>query len=183
MRQLHHAGFLQDFQDALLAAVHAYVTAEHQFLQPLAGYLLDLCLMEYTMLAFSPPMLAAATVLLARVVIGHLKIIKPGVKERRRRAAVWPAQLAEASGFSATQLATCTHRVFELAQQAEQTDSGAVVVVVARYEQDKMHNVADLPLPSALDEQVFDPDAQCQYWFPVQALGDLPVCRAAEVVS
>jgi Cyclin, C-terminal domain len=168
----HRARVLQDFQDDLLAAVRVASAVEHRYLRPAAAYLLELTLFDYCMLAFPAPMLAAASVLLARTVVAHLMPRRDG-RARRRRAVLWPQALAEHAGYAAAALEAPTRAMFELTQAAVDEDGCPTQVVVRRYAADAFERVSELPLPSSLHDGVFAEGMQ--YHFPVEELGEIPV--------
>lgn len=109
--------------------------ASDQQMNMLAFYFVELCMVDYTMLRFSPSMLAAAAVFLAR------NTLKSGQDAR------WNATLRWHSSYKEAQLIECASLIVALHKKAGE---GNVTVVHRKYAQAKYHAVALLNPPSII---------------------------------
>jgi hypothetical protein len=110
---------LQDFQLDLLRRVRVASTVEHEYLRPFSEYILELSLLKYEMLRFSARMLAASSVLLARVGIAHIRMPATETTPRIyrhscRSAVVWTQELEDGVKLDAPDLEDCTHELLLL---------------------------------------------------------------------
>jgi hypothetical protein len=163
-------GCLQELQQDILNCVHVTTSVEHILLCPLASYVLELCLLERSMLAFSGPLLAASSVLLARVLLACLR--NPNTR-RTRRVVVWPVALQVQSGLAAADLEMCTAQQLELLRGVH--DEGATAILFRKYSMSAFWKVAKLPFLASMPAKAFE--AAVELEFPVQELGPLPDTR------
>jgi hypothetical protein len=94
-------------------------TVEHEYLRPLSEYILELSLLKYEMLKFSARMLAASSVLLARVAIAHIRMPATETTPRIyrhscRSAVVWTQDLEDGVKLDAPYLEDCTQELLLL---------------------------------------------------------------------
>jgi hypothetical protein len=126
---------VQDFQQDLLSRVRVASTIEDKFLMPLSEYILELALLEYKMLRFSTPMLAGASVLLARVAIAHIRMPPTATTPRIyrhscRAAVVWTQDMEDGVGLDAPDLEDCTQALLLLlwlARKAARQHAAAIL--------------------------------------------------------
>lgn len=120
-----HVAAVQDFQEHVLALAHVTTTLEHATLAPLSDYLLELALVEYAMLRFPPHMVAGASVLLARVLIAHLREPDTPATPRARRhgcraVVAWTRAMHAAVRLEAADMAECAAELLRLLHRARE---------------------------------------------------------------
>ncbi|KAH7435034.1 hypothetical protein KP509_06G046300 [Ceratopteris richardii] len=104
----------------------------------LSFYFVELCLVDYTMIAYVPSLLAAAAVYLAR------NTLKSGDDAR------WNATLRWHSGYKEAQLIECASLIVELHKKAA---DGNLTVVHRKYAQTKFNSVSLLNPPTIVPNQ------------------------------
>eukprot|EP00250_Pteridium_aquilinum_P019470 c24445_g1_i2 orf=332-1717(-) len=107
--------------------------ASDQQMNMLAFYFVELCMVDYTMLEFTPSMLAASAVYLAR------NTLKSGLEAR------WNATLQWHSNYKEAELIECVSLIVALHKKAGE---GNVTVVYRKYAQGKFNSVALLNPPT-----------------------------------
>ncbi|KFM28496.1 Cyclin-A1-1 [Auxenochlorella protothecoides] len=105
--------------------------------EPLASYLAELSLLDYSALGYLPSMLAASAVLLALVTLEH----RP-----------WTATLAHYTGYAPKDLRHCVQALHELALAAPASQLPATR---EKYSSTKQMGVARIALPATLPDWIF----------------------------
>ena len=110
---------MQDFQEHVLALARITTSLEYTRLAPLSDYILELALIDYAILRFPPHMIASAAVLLARVLLAHLR--EPDTEDTPRthrhgcRAVVaWTRAMQKAVRLEAADVAECAAELLHL---------------------------------------------------------------------
>lgn len=103
-----------------------------QKMDMLAFYFVELCLVDYAMVKFSPSMLAASAVYTAQCTL-------------KAKEACWNKTLKHHSGYTEMQLIECVGKMVSLHERAEE---GELTVVRRKYSLEKFGSVALLKPPS-----------------------------------
>ena len=172
---------MQELQDELLTKADAATTAELTLQPHLAAYLLELTLLDYDSLAFSASMLAAASVLLARMALAVLRTASDEQHTHaaaRREVTLWPAALEAHSDFDAARLQDCVESQWRLwcaAQELAEEEDSSERCVYLKYLHPRWSEVAAIPPLEYVPESAFEAGVTCT--FQRDQLGALPVAQ------
>lgn len=145
--------FLQRF----LRAAHHATRTEYRFLEALSRYILELSLMDYTMLTFLPSMAAASALFLARLMLANLPSNEPPV-------ILWTPTLERYAFYTALELRACVKHLHRLMMYA--LEQNRLPAIHEKYSQRRWHHVSRIAHLDSISESVFEP---YQTWSPEDA--------------
>lgn len=156
---------LQAFLQRFLFAIDKATRTEYAMLEGLARYILELSLLDYTMLAWRPSTVAASAVLLARAILMHImsESLRPGMQCAHHCA--WTATQEHYCFHTVDELQECTCKLHRALLAASQARHGKTSAVHCKYAAQRKRCISTLPVPEHLPAQIFERYA----FFPVPA--------------
>lgn len=142
----HVQAFLQRF----LRAAHYATQLEYKCLEALARYVLELSLLDFAMLAHRPSTVAAAALLLARVLLAHVHRDDGGAM---REHVVWTHTLEHYAFHTARDLEPCARKMHKTLLSAS---GGKTTAIAQKYLNPRRGGVAALAFMPALPEAAFE---------------------------
>lgn len=154
--QLYVQAFLQRF----LRAAHVATVMEYQCLEALSRYILELSLLDYSMLRHRCSTIAASAILLARALIVHIPPEEASTNTRKH--VLWTRTLEQYAFHTARDLEDCVRQLHRTLLTVT-NKSKKQPFVCTKYKHPKWGKVANLPLLEKLPDAIFDRFS----WFPV----------------
>lgn len=139
--------FLQRF---ILAALHA-THVEIKCLEFLSRYILELSLLDYNILAYRPSTIAAATLLLSRILLAHMHNGEGELCEH----VVWTRTLEHYAFHSAHELEPCVRKLHKTLLTASM-GGGKSTAVTEKYRSPRRGAVACLHFMPVLPTNAFE---------------------------
>lgn len=153
---------MQAFLQRFLRAAHVATAMEYQCLEALARYILELSLLDYSMLRHRCSTVAASAILLARALIVHIPPDEP--TKATRKHVLWTRTLEQYAFHTARELEDCVRQLHRTLLTVTNR-SKKQPFVCTKYKHPKWGKVATLPLLEKLPASMFERFA----WFPVPA--------------
>lgn len=149
-----------------LRAAHVATTVEYHCLEAFSRYILELSLLDYSMLRYRSSMVAAAATLLARTLLAHQPSSVECPPSEQRLHVVWTRTMEIYTCHTARDLEECVrqlHRTLVSVNSASKTKRQPFVC--HKYSQAKWGSVATMHIMPVLPSTMFDRFAA----FPVPA--------------
>lgn len=141
---------MQAFLQRFLRAAHYATQLEYKCLEALARYILELSLLDFAMLSHRPSTVAAATLLLARVLLAHVHRDDGG---ETREHVVWTSTLEHYAFHSARELEQCVRKMHKTLLSAT---SGKTTAIAQKYLHPRRGGVAGLAFMPELPDAAFE---------------------------
>lgn len=142
---------MQAFLQRFLRAAHIATVVEYKYLEQLTRYILELSLLDVTMLSFRPSTVAAAVLLLARILLAH--------HDRPRGATsqhvVWTRTMEHYAFHSAAELEPCARKLHKTLLTAR-SRGAKVTAICHKYMQARRGEVARLEFLADLPPNAFE---------------------------
>lgn len=156
---------VQAFLQRFLRAAHVATTMEYQCLEALARYILELSLLDYSMLRHRCSTVAASAILLARALIVHIPPeSSTEMSNATRKHVLWTRTLEQYAFHTARELEDCVRQLHRTLLTVT-NKSKKQPFVCTKYKHSKWGKVATLPLLDELPDSMFERFA----WFSVPA--------------
>lgn len=163
----HSVSFVvQAFLQRYLRAAHVATTVEYHCLEAFSRYILELSLLDFSMLRYRSSMVAAAAILLARTLLANQHHNTEHPSTELRSHVVWTRTMEFYTGHAARDLEDCVrhmHRTLVSVNGASK--SKRQPFVCHKYSQAKWGAVATMTVMPALPSTMFERFAM----FPVPA--------------
>ena len=142
---------MQAFLQRFLRAAHVATVVEYKYLEQLTRYILELSLLDITMLAFRPSTIAAAVLLLARILLAHHDRVRGPAAQH----VVWTRTMEYYAFHEASALEPCARKLHKTLLSAR-TRGSKVTAICAKYLQAKRGEVARLHFIKELPANAFE---------------------------
>jgi cyclin-A len=145
---------LQAFLQRYLRAAHVATTLEYQCLEAFSRYILELSLLDFSMLRYRSSVVAAASILLARTLLAHQHTDHSSSELRAHM--VWTRTMEYYTCHPAKDLEECVRQLHRTLLSVNSGKSKRQPFVCHKYSQAKWGAVATMHVMPALPSTMFD---------------------------
>jgi cyclin-A len=142
---------MQAFLQRFLRAAHIATKVEYKCLEALTRYILELSMLDINMLGFRPSTVAAATLLLARILLAHMHSTNAATKQH----IVWTRTMEHYAFHTARELEGCARKLHKTLLTASSREN-KTTIICHKYKQAKRGAVASLHFLQELPSTAFD---------------------------
>lgn len=166
--------WMQAFLQRYLRAAHVATTVEYHCLEAFSRYILELSLLDFSMLRYRSSLVAAAAILLARTILAHQHQDTEHPSTEMRSHVVWTRTMEYYTAHTAKDLEDCVRQLHRtLVSVSGASKSKRQPFVCHKYSQAKWGSVATMHVMPTLPSTMFQRFAM--FSVPAYYLAHAPV--------